>query len=368
MLVKEFKDGQWQVIDNGFGTYYADNQTRGMLKADGDTITTNNGVITCQKQKYAFNTELQYIYPGTYQWQVPDGVEFIKVLVIGGGSNGKKYASGVTSQYYACGAGAISALLKVTPKETIELEVGTNADGVALYDGRIQASKTILTKTDGQEGGTASFGTWITAPGGKRILYSNTENYSNATGTWKTRPDCTFTPRDLKYDRIISGFIWDIDTAGNRIAQIPKSIGTQDFALGASGSFDSNKYWRTLKAVCDNYQEDYTPSQVTNNLAWRGATSPKSGADGVDGFVYGGTGTISSNASNGTGFVKAGDCYALFGLGGNGSKGTDIVRTSNGGNALNFGGVGGVSGAAYSKNTVGASSGAGGPGGIFIWY
>lgn len=348
MLVKEFKDGQWKVIDNGFGTYYADNQTRGMLKADGDTITTNNGVITCQKQKYAFNTELQYIYPGTYQWQVPDGVEFIKVLVIGGGSNGTNYhAVGSTeNNIYAKGAGAISALLKVTPKETIELEVGTNADGVYLWDGRING-KDYKNKTNQQKGSTAKFGDWIEAPSGGDLI-NNSQLLE--------RPTCTFKPRNTKYDTIINGFEWDTDLAGNRIGKIATSINTVQVA---GTNFDQGRYWRTLKAVCDNYQETmndiYNDLDPVFNLHWRYKDVSLTPQDGL--ILGQSIGLINS--------IQAGKAYGLFGVGGAANR-TSTKNTNSGGDAVNFGGVGGLAAGASISNY--SATGSGGPGGIFIWY
>lgn len=350
MLVKEFKNNRWYVTEDSSNPVIGNVGQYGIARPDGVTFEIRNGLLTAVRasNKTAFSTRVEFIDPGVHQWTVPDNVDTILVLAIGGGSNGRVSVVGSSfGTSYAGGGSAISARLSVTPKEIIELEVGTNADGVKLWDGRITTSKTYRTKTANQQGGTARFGDWIVAPGGKTVT------------SWKTRTACTFTPRN-KDDIILNGFTLQGEE------RVASSIGTETFAYHGTTGFNSNKYYRSLKAVCLNLIETYDPSLPRPEyndqpLAWLGANAT-SATSGKPGWAMGGTGY------GGDLGYRGGSAYGLFGLGGNGKAGTSTVRASSGGDALNFGGVGGYAGVSANTSSWNASCGSAGPGGIFIWY
>lgn len=355
MLVYEIKGNVLQKRESPPTIVYTEHGTLNRL--DNHTLVDSNGKLMVNaRPKSAFNTQLEYVYPGEYRFVVPQGITRIKVLVIGGGRNAYMYHVGRSNIGYQMGSGAISALLQVTPGETIPLQVGTNGDGVWSYDGRIGTLGGVEHKyTNNQAGGTAYFGSWIEAPTG-----------SGLTDKYNVRPECVFKPRK-DGDMIIHGFKWDMTTVNGKLKRyrIPTSINTETVWAGDNGVGGSrdeiNKYvWPTLKAVCDNimFRYDNLPRKY-DNLAWYPTTTTSTQTHG---YMMGGTRTRGSVSYFG------GNAYGLFGIGGTGQAGTSTVQSASGGDAINFGGMGGYPGKAYQTNTWSGSTGHCGPGGIFIWY
>lgn len=102
---------------------------------------------------------------------VPD-VKRLKVTVIGGGGAGGaayKTYTGSSTQGSAGGAGGIAIdLITVTPGDTISVTIGAGGSGTANP----------YTTTAAQNGGTSSFGAYLSATGGT----GGNNNYSNNSG------------------------------------------------------------------------------------------------------------------------------------------------------------------------------------------
>ncbi len=120
--------------------------------------------------------QVEFTTPGTYQWVVPDGVESISAVVVGGGGGGacSRNGTGYGSGSGGGGGGLAYNTFAVTPGETLDIIVGSvgvnglassqSAGGAGGFSA-IQRSSTDLVRANGGLGGN-----WATSGNGGAVV------------------------------------------------------------------------------------------------------------------------------------------------------------------------------------------------------